>query len=664
MNYWEDPSFWSPFAQSMGLGVPAAAPGLPVRAELPAPAAPPPAAYTPWAAAALGIPQTAAPAPVNNAPAGSQFQYGLDQLQNGQFTDNNWSHFTGTDGTPLAAIRNYEMGAVDGNGDPMLGPLLNYNVFKDPGDFGGTGLGSSHESKMNGTKYDAVSPTGGLQGNGQFSGWTDAGIGDGLGVASIIAMALGGGALAGAGAGGAGAAEGLGVGAAGNAGVGAGYAGLDAAGAGTLGGGASIPFTGGTAAMGAGAAIPSSIGSFAPAATGSSGTGLSLGGGNLGLTGATGDGLTLAGGGGVGMTGASPGAATIGGGLGTGLAGGSGSLLSPSVLSGAGSVASGLASGAPAAAAPAADPAASSAGVPPPANPNATGFDMSSLGSSISSGISNGLGGYLGPLASLAGGLLGSQANTASKTQQLPAYLQSPVANDLIPRTQGLLNSQMPQAQTMGQQMMTQGSGLLGAPVAANGMGQVHLNSPTTATNPYLSGMADDISSRTQKLLGANNLAIQGNSVASGGMGGSRQGIAQGVAAGNAADSLQGQLANMYGAAYSGDQNRALQQYQGDQSFYTGQRGQDLAQVGIGSGLATQGLQTQWSPLSSAAGVYSPFTGFGTTTASQGGGLQGVLGGALGGAQLANNMGWLGNGNSSAGVPPPANPYATTAGWW
>lgn len=261
---------------------------------------------------------------------------------------------------------------------------------------------------------------------------------------------------------------------------------------------------------------------------------------------------------------------------------------------------------------------------------------LKSLGDAIPGG--------LGSLATLAGGLLGSQGESAdaSSTRQLPDFLKGPVTQDLIPRTQGLLASQMPQAQQAGASMMQQGQGLLSAPVAGNGVGKVSLNSPTTATNPYLSGMADDIGRRTQEMLGQNNLAIQGNAVGVGGLGGSRQGVAQGIAAGKSADYLQGNLSNLYGQAYNSDQNRALQQYGMDQSFYGNQRGQDLSQVGLGSGLVSQGLQTQWSPIQNATQAYSPFTGFGTTTNNQssGGGWQGALGGALGAAQLSKNMGW------------------------
>jgi hypothetical protein len=214
--------------------------------------------------------------------------------------------------------------------------------------------------------------------------------------------------------------------------------------------------------------------------------------------------------------------------------------------------------------------------------------------------------------------------------------------NDLAPRTQGLLGSSMPQAQAAGDVMTAQGTSLLNRPTAGNGVGQVTLNAPTTNTNPYLSSMADDVQRRTQEMLQKNNLGIQSNYVGNG-MGNTRQGVAQGVAAGKAADYLSGNLSNMFGTQYSNDQNRALQQYGMDQSFYTGQRGQDLAQVGVGAGLVQQGLQSPWQPLQNASQTYSPFTGFGSTTNStpdQKGGWQGAVGGLLTGASLGKQMGW------------------------
>lgn len=278
-------------------------------------------------------------------------------------------------------------------------------------------------------------------------------------------------------------------------------------------------------------------------------------------------------------------------------------------------------------------------GTPPPPNPNLappTGPGVTPPnpfhpGSYLNPGnlanlatnalTSGGVNSLLGPAATVLGGLGGAQGDTASTTQNrnLPSFLQGPVANDLVPRVQGLLGTQTGDAGAIGRDIAGRGMSLLGAPIASNGVGrvsldpgpampntpvagngvgqvsltpgpampntpvagngfdQVRLNAPTTPTNPYLMAMADDMQRRTGDLLGRGLQQTRGNFVGGGGFGGSRQAIAEAEAMRGAADSLQGQLAGMYGNAYSQDQNRALQQYQGDQSFYQGQRGQDIA---------------------------------------------------------------------------------------
>lgn len=216
--------------------------------------------------------------------------------------------------------------------------------------------------------------------------------------------------------------------------------------------------------------------------------------------------------------------------------------------------------------------------------------------------------------------------------------VRPPSTNPNAPRTPATMQGP---AMGLGQQMYETGSGLLGNNIAGNGVGQVQMNHGGV-NNPYLNGMADNIENRTNNMLGQNNLNIQGSSVASGGLGGSRQGVAQGVAAGQAADYMSGNLANMFGTQWNNQQNRNLEQYQGDQNFYTQQRGQDLMGAGVGSGLITQGLNTQWLPLNNAANIYNQFQGNGTTTntTDSGGGWQGAVGGMLGGASFGHSMGW------------------------
>lgn len=257
-----------------------------------------------------------------------------------------------------------------------------------------------------------------------------------------------------------------------------------------------------------------------------------------------------------------------------------------------------------------------------------------------------GVSGLLGPAATVIGGLAGAQGQQqgATTSQQLPEFLQGPVAGQggLIGQTQGLLNQQMPGAVQQGQQMTQAGQGLLSAPVAGNGMGQIQLNSPDTATNPYATGILDDLQRRQNEVIAQNLAGVQGNFVGAGGLGGSRQGIAQAQAISQGADNFTGQAANFMGGLYNQDQNRALQQYGMDQGFYGQQRGQDLAQVGIGAGLVQQGQQAPWLPIQNAADVYGQFSPFGNRTTSQesGGGWQGALGGALAGASMGRQFGW------------------------
>lgn len=212
-----------------------------------------------------------------------------------------------------------------------------------------------------------------------------------------------------------------------------------------------------------------------------------------------------------------------------------------------------------------------------------------------------------------------------------------------------------------------------------------------TQSNPHLDQMAGNMQRQTQ--LGLNDAfnQIRSNSIGTGGLGGTRQGVAQGVAIGRAMDSLQGNLGNLYGGAFEGQQNRGLNQYntdtnaylgnqgqmlnygiglgglanqrlglnqnydlgrgsqaltnQGQQmNFYTQQRGQDQSGAALGANLYQMGQQGAWGPLNSAAGTYQPFTGFGTTTggSQQGGGATGAIGGALGWGALGSRLGWWG----------------------
>ncbi len=192
--------------------------------------------------------------------------------------------------------------------------------------------------------------------------------------------------------------------------------------------------------------------------------------------------------------------------------------------------------------------------------------------------------------------------------------------------------------------------------------------------NPYLDQMADDIGRRTQQGLGQAFNGIRSNSVGVGGLGGSRQGVAEGVATSGAMDSMQGQLAGLFGTDYTNSMNRNLQaygidsstwlgargqnqnyalgvgglenqRYGQDQSFYTAQRGQDLQQTGMGANIYDMGVKGGWIPLDKASDIYKGYTGLNssqTTGGQSGGGASGVIGGALAGASFGKSMGWWG----------------------
>jgi hypothetical protein len=162
-------------------------------------------------------------------------------------------------------------------------------------------------------------------------------------------------------------------------------------------------------------------------------------------------------------------------------------------------------------------------------------------------------------------------------------------------------------------------------------------------SNPYLAGMGDEIGRRTQQGLDQAFNSIRSNAVGTGGLGGSRQGVAEGVATRGAMDSLQGNLANLYGADWTGQQTRDLSRYQGDQQFYNGGRALDLQGVQIGGNLVTQGVTGGWLPINQASNIFNRTAGNNTTdtnTSQQGGGWLGSLGGALGAGQLSKNYGW------------------------
>jgi hypothetical protein len=256
------------------------------------------------------------------------------------------------------------------------------------------------------------------------------------------------------------------------------------------------------------------------------------------------------------------------------------------------------------------------------------------------------------PTYSMGSGNDGSMANHLTSLAMNPSLQNDPAWQQ---QSQQLTAPGLAQTSWIGNQGFAQQNNAGAMPAAAPAFGGVGSAAPGMGTpmpkagpqnsftsNPYYSSLADDITRRTQQSLGQSLQGIQSNAVGVGGLGGSRQGVAQGQAISGAMDNLSGQLGAMGSGMWNADQNRDLSRYQGDQSFYTAQRGQDYQGIGLGADLMSRGLQTPWAPIQNANNVYSPYSGMGQTTNSsqQGGGWMGALGGGLGAAQFGQNMGW------------------------
>ncbi len=283
-------------------------------------------------------------------------------------------------------------------------------------------------------------------------------------------------------------------------------------------------------------------------------------------------------------------------------------------------------------------------------------------GGGVSGASGGGLGG--GAMAGASGsGMMGMGAGGANGPDWMAADRQQAIRNNYaqhgndpakisqLMREYGVSNDAFMRATGMDQGAFDNymrpvfGGGQSGGGGQGGGMGGGMPTGPGRnpfTDNPFYSSMAGDIARRTQQSLGQSLNGIQSNAIGVGGLGGSRQGVAQGQAISGAMDNMSGQLAALGGGMWNSDQNRDLQRYQGDQNFYTAQRGQDYQGIGLGADLMSRGLQQQWAPINNANGVYNQYTGLGTTTGSQqsGGGWGGAIGGALGAGQFARNMGW------------------------
>lgn len=177
--------------------------------------------------------------------------------------------------------------------------------------------------------------------------------------------------------------------------------------------------------------------------------------------------------------------------------------------------------------------------------------------------------------------------------------------------------------------------------------------------NPYLAQMGTVLTNRvTDNLQRQIMPGIRSNAIASGGFGGSRQGVVEANAMRDANQTISDALTGTYFQDFTNQMNRNLQQYGQNQNFYTNQRGQDLAQTQLGANLFQQGntgllgqgqgiyglgttqQQAPWNIINQGNTGLGNWSGYNTTsTSNQGGGLSGAVGGALGGAQLGKLWG-------------------------
>ena len=186
--------------------------------------------------------------------------------------------------------------------------------------------------------------------------------------------------------------------------------------------------------------------------------------------------------------------------------------------------------------------------------------------------------------------------------------------------------------------------------------------------NPYLQQMGTVLTNRVTDNLNRNIMpGIRSNAIAAGGFGGSRQGVVEANAMKDANQTISDALTGAYFGDFTNQMNRNLQQYGQNQSFYNANRGMDLQQTQLGAnlwqmgnqgmlgqgqgiyGLGSQQQQAPWQIVNNANAGLGQWSGYGTTTsANQGGGAQGMLGGALAGGQLGSLWG-----GSSLGTPAP-----------
>jgi hypothetical protein len=220
----------------------------------------------------------------------------------------------------------------------------------------------------------------------------------------------------------------------------------------------------------------------------------------------------------------------------------------------------------------------------------------------------------------------------------------------------------------------------------------------TAGQNPYLQQQGDQMTQQMTQNLQRNVLPrIGSQAMASGGYGGSRQGVIESNAMSDMNSALASGLANLYSSGYGQNLQYDLGRRSQDQSYDLGRRGNDLGyysatnqnnqamgnlglgyagldrqinndnlswqqqgynnnmglwnqqmannQTGIGAGTTIQ--NTPMNYLTQFGNLYNSIgQGYGNTTTSGGGGnpMMGALGGAQLGSQVAN---WWNGGNSS-----------------
>ena len=188
------------------------------------------------------------------------------------------------------------------------------------------------------------------------------------------------------------------------------------------------------------------------------------------------------------------------------------------------------------------------------------------------------------------------------------------------------------------------------------------LNSPDAANNPYVQNMMQSNQYMANRNLSENLLPqIAGGAVASGQMGGSRQGIAEGLAMRGTQEALANANAGMMLDAYGkglGAQSNALQM--APQTMGMGLQPMDIMS-GVGAyntGIDTQALDSDmqrwnynqnlpWDTLGKYSSIVSGNNQWGQNQTSEGGGsspLAGALGGAATGLGAASYLSGAGSG--------------------